>query len=147
MIEFGKTKSCTGRGEFEDAYGQRCMIQPSSSAETARIHLGAFDKGPHLSELGTMHLDRSMVAALLPHLQAFVNTGDMNDVTEEAVAGVGRAEAREALSEALAQAASNLEYEGWKGLAKALQELADPTPKKRRKPAAAQSNSGGSADA
>lgn len=126
-IEFGKNPMVTGRGEFTDAYGQKCIIQPSSSAEEAKIHVGAIDPGPHLEKAGTMHLTRSMVAALLPHLQAFVNTGSL-EATEEAVKAAHLIEAREALANALAQAAANLEGEGYGDMAEALQRLADPSP-------------------
>jgi hypothetical protein len=127
-IVFGGTPSCTGRGEFTDVYGQKCIIQPSSSAEGARIWLGAVDAGPHLKEVGTMHLDRSTVAALLPHLQAFVNTGSLT-ATKEAVNAAHAIEAREALADELHQAAANLESEGWAEVAVALRTLADPPAK------------------
>lgn len=48
-ITFGGTKSCTGRGEFTDSYGQRCIIQPSSSAEEPKIHLGASEQRQRLA--------------------------------------------------------------------------------------------------
>lgn len=124
-IVFGGTPSCTGRGEFTDSYGQKCIIQPSSSADGAKIHFGAIDPGPHIKEAGTMHLDRSTVAALLPHLQAFVNTGSL-EATEEAVTAAHAIEAREALADALHQAAANLEGDGWPEVADALRTLADP---------------------
>ena len=117
-IIFGEMKECTGRGTFTDSYGQKCIIQPSSSADGAKIHFGAIDPG-------TMHLDRSAVAALLPHLQAFVNTGSL-EATEEAVTAAHAVEAREALADALHQAAANLEGDGWPEVADALRTLADP---------------------
>lgn len=115
------------RGEFADTYGQLCRIQKSSSAEEDRIWLGAYDKGPHMNEVGEMHLNRAQVAALLPHLQAFVNTGSI-EATEEAVNAAHAVEAREALASAFSMAAAELEDDGFKGLANALRWLADPTP-------------------
>ena len=124
-ITFGQNPMCTGRGEFTDGSGQKCIIQPSRSAEGAHIWLGAIDPGPYLKEAGTMHLDRAAVAALLPHLQAFVNTGSL-EATEEAVTAAHAIEAREALADALHQTAANLEGDGWPEVAAALRTLADP---------------------
>lgn len=122
-IVFGQTSGYTGRGEFTDSYGQKCIIQPSSSADEAKIHLGVRDPGPHLDRAGSMHLTRSMVAALLPYLQAFVDTGSLTTI-ETDVERAHRVEAREAMANALAQAAADLS-ETHPDLAAAFQQLAD----------------------
>jgi hypothetical protein len=79
--------------DFTDAYGDKCSLQKSSSAESDKIWLGL--NKPILSSLvigegwkdfqlpggvlafSRMHLTREQVAKLLPHLQRFVDTGDI----------------------------------------------------------------------
>lgn len=74
-----------GRREFMDMYGSTCSVQDSSLATDDAIWLGVND-GEHFeckppynksdgSNGGRMHLSRGHVAALLPILQHFVNTG------------------------------------------------------------------------
>ena len=91
----------TARGfdlaEFEDGNGERCSLQKSSAAERDMIWLGVNEPNPkifpadgtgwhdyelpeNVSCTTRMHLDRKQVAALLPHLQAFVETGDIGDL-------------------------------------------------------------------
>ena len=59
-------------GKFTDVYELECSIQKSSSAAEDRIWLGVHDN--------RMHLSREHVEALLPLLQAFVDTGELNPV-------------------------------------------------------------------
>lgn len=63
----------TGRGftigRFKDIYGADCSIQKSSLAEIDALWLG--------SETGRMHITQEMAAALIPLLQAFVETGEL----------------------------------------------------------------------
>lgn len=68
------------RGEFVDRYGEKCSIQKSSLAFEDCIWLGC--QHETVKEDGTkcgarMHLTRPMVADLLPHLQRFVETGEL----------------------------------------------------------------------
>jgi hypothetical protein len=84
---------------FEDRNGNRCSLQKSSVATDDLIWLGCdeiglkkFTPGRSWSDVPTednpatgemyvantrMHLTREQVGALLPHLQAFVETGDI----------------------------------------------------------------------
>lgn len=126
FIVFGEHKSHTGRGDFEDAYGQKCMLAPSSSVEPS-VWFGPYDKGASLSNIGPMHLRQSQVKALLPYLIAFAETGDMN-IGPEQVKATERGLARLALQEQLEQAATELEDQGYGRLAEALRVLADPAP-------------------
>lgn len=91
-------------GEFEDLYGEKCSIQKSSLATDDAIWLGIDDAKPMIMAkdamaLGLnpetnvgwvpyeipdqvflttrMHLNREQVAALIPILQKFVDTGDL----------------------------------------------------------------------
>ena len=66
------------RGEFVDLYSDQCSIQESSLAEVDAIWLGVHktDKG---DESTRMHLNREMVAALLPLLKRFVKTGQLKE--------------------------------------------------------------------
>lgn len=80
-----------GRCEFEDMYGSTCSIQDSSLATDDCIWLGVndgehfqckppYNKNPDAKTTGGwMHLSRGQVAALLPLLQHFVNTGMLPD--------------------------------------------------------------------
>ena len=69
--------------EFEDRYKQKCSLQKSSLATEDAIWLGVHIGIP--AELGgkgedvnaRMHLTRKQVKALLPHLQAFAETGSI----------------------------------------------------------------------
>jgi len=90
--------------EFEDTYGAKCSLQKSSSAMEDKIWLGVNDADPkimvskakehglepqgdcgwmryHVPEsvlMNTrMHLNREQVAELLPYLQRFVETGEL----------------------------------------------------------------------
>lgn len=56
-------------GEFTDLHGRPCFIQKSSPGSPDCVWLGG-DGSP-------MHLTREMVAALLPLLRAFVETGEL----------------------------------------------------------------------
>lgn len=92
----------TARGfalsDFNDLYGAKCSIQKSSLASDDAIWLGVDDAKPQIMaskiiEGGTgwakyplpegvllttrMHLNREQVAALLPTLQHFVDTGEL----------------------------------------------------------------------
>lgn len=58
------------RGEFEDVMYETCTIQESSLATEPCIWLG-------IDRFDRMHLTRPMVAALLPHLRRFVETGEL----------------------------------------------------------------------
>lgn len=80
-------------GNFKDDYQKDCSIQMSSLATKACIWLGVDDLDPQILIPGTgwrpypipsnvlfhnrMHLDQKQVAALLPLLQKFVETGKL----------------------------------------------------------------------
>jgi hypothetical protein len=95
-------KSSTERGfpviEFKDSYGSKCSLQNSSSAAKPKIWLGVDDANPQIMAKSIMedgvgwvkcpmpegvtfttrmHLTRSQVADLIPHLQNFVDTGEI----------------------------------------------------------------------
>lgn len=93
-----KTERGFALHEFTDLYGVECRLQKSSLATDDAIWLGAKDIGlkrfvPYqgwsdveleMDPLGvnhiantSMHLNREQVAALLPLLQGFVETGDL----------------------------------------------------------------------
>lgn len=92
------------RGEFRDVYGTPCSIQKSSLATADAIWLGVTDADPKILHgdaralgiqtdatsgwvpypipptvnlITRMHLTREQVAALLPTLQHFVETGEL----------------------------------------------------------------------
>ncbi|HEX5426524.1 MAG TPA: hypothetical protein VFW94_23455 [Candidatus Acidoferrales bacterium] len=87
----------TNRGfqilEFTDLYGVACNIQKSSLANEHAIWIGCEDANPEVLIPGhgwtpvpmpeeyvantRMHLNREQVAALLPILQRFVDTGEI----------------------------------------------------------------------
>ena len=89
----------TGRGfkisEFEDSHGNKCTLQKSSSAIIDKIWLGISDpkltifedenmgkylnvKMPKNFQVNSrMHLTQDQVKELLPHLQKFVETGEL----------------------------------------------------------------------
>src|SRR4051812_32635371 len=62
--------------EFVDLYGAVCHLQESSLATDEAVWLGVFKdlKGDEVRR-GRMHLNREQVAALIPLLQLFVDTG------------------------------------------------------------------------
>lgn len=65
--------------EFKDRYGTPCSLQASSLAEyekpgTSAVWLGTDDVAPKVLGLTTrMHLDREQVAALIQHLQSWLD--------------------------------------------------------------------------
>ena len=99
--------------EFNDNYGQKCSLQKSSSALEDKIWLGINDAKPEIKVFDAkamgradicdgetvgwvpwpvppevlmhtrMHLTREQVAALLPALQHFVETGELPPLPEE----------------------------------------------------------------
>lgn len=100
QIPMGKTERGFSRMEFTDRNGVKCSLQQSSLAFEDCIWLGCSDiglkrftpgslgwediklenDGPHgvVHIANTrMHLNRDQVAVLLPHLQRFVETGDL----------------------------------------------------------------------
>lgn len=93
-IEIGKTARGFTIGEFKDANGVECSLQQSSVATDDFIWLGCNEPNPRiLPGDGTgwhpypipenvlcdtrMHLSRDQVEELLPHLQRFVETGEL----------------------------------------------------------------------
>lgn len=91
------TRTKTNRGferlEFVDLYGVECSLQASSLATDEAVWLGCSDANlkklvqfqgwtpvempENHSATTRMHLNREQVAALLPHLQRFVETGEL----------------------------------------------------------------------
>lgn len=88
--------SSTKRGfdvvEFKDHYNSPCSLQKSSLADLDAVWLGVDDANPMIMtsdgwdvydipqevQLTTrMHLTRDQVRELLPYLQAFVDTGEI----------------------------------------------------------------------
>ena len=103
-ITTGKTHRGFALGKFTDLYGAKCSIQKSSLATDDAVWLGIDDPEPkimasHAENYGVhtnettgwvtypipdvvslttrMHLNREQVAALLPTLQRFVETGEI----------------------------------------------------------------------
>ena len=103
-ITTGKTHRGFELGQFKDLYGKSCSIQKSSLATDDAIWFGINDAEPrimasHAEALGVdtdkttgwipyplhkdvslntrMHLNREQVAALLPTLQRFAETGEI----------------------------------------------------------------------
>lgn len=94
---FELTKEVTDRGfqrfQFKDTNSLICTLQESSGGDTPKIWLGIDkvvprylvpDKGwmdyrlpDHFLVSGRMHLNQIQVAALMPHLQKFVETGEL----------------------------------------------------------------------
>lgn len=88
-------------GTFTDGYGVECTIKKSSAAFEDYIWLGVnkpkltifkdSSKGQYIeTEVpenwmvdGLMHLSRKQVAKLLPLLQNFVETGELNEPTNQ----------------------------------------------------------------
>lgn len=66
---------------FRDHYGEECSLQESSLAEPAAIWFGcdrnAFHSGTGEPLSPRMHLTREQVAALLPLLAHFAETGKL----------------------------------------------------------------------
>ena len=85
------------RIDFKDQYGIDCSLQKSSLATEDCIWLGCNDADPKelISGLGwqrilmpkeyiantRMHLTREQVKQLLPYLERFVNTGEIEDAS------------------------------------------------------------------
>jgi hypothetical protein len=63
---------------FKDLYGVQCSLQKSSLATDDVIWFGC-DEGTHHQGqcMARMHLNQKQVAALLPALQHFVDTGEL----------------------------------------------------------------------
>lgn len=65
----------TNRGfqliKFSDSYGVPCSLQKSSAASQDKIWLGCDNAEAR------MHLTRQQVAKLLPYLERFVASGDL----------------------------------------------------------------------
>jgi hypothetical protein len=93
-MEVTKTDRGFALAEFDDFYGHRCSVQKSSLAEYDCIWLGVNDPKPQQLHYGEgwrpyplpegvqcttrMHLDREQVSALLPLLQRFADTGELD---------------------------------------------------------------------
>lgn len=71
-IKLGTNERGFAIGKFQDLYGHPCSVQKSSLATDDAIWLGR-DNIEH----ARMHLDRELVAALLPLLQRFIETGEL----------------------------------------------------------------------
>lgn len=93
-LAFTRTNRGFARAEFTDYNGEPCSVQKSSLADDDAIWLGVNDPHPKIFpgdntgwhdyplpenvQCSTrMHLTRDQVAALLPHLQRFVETGEV----------------------------------------------------------------------
>lgn len=91
-MEFEENGRGFKSGKFTDRYGNQCSLQESSLATESCIWLGCDDADPKIMvpEKGwqkvvipgmlcstRMHLTQAMVAALLPALQHFVETGEL----------------------------------------------------------------------
>lgn len=66
---------------FTDRYGKPCSIQQNSLATEPCIWLGCEHETVDADGLpigARMHLTQAMVAALIPFLQRFVDTGDLS---------------------------------------------------------------------
>ena len=75
-IKFRKTECGFKRADFEDLYNSQCSLQESSLATENAIWLGVH-KNYQGAESTRMHLTEKQVAALLPHLKRFVETGKL----------------------------------------------------------------------
>lgn len=94
-IEIGKTGRGFARADFEDFNEEKCSIQDSSLATANAIWLGVNKANPkflvqdkgwvpypiseEVSFTTRMHLSREQVAALIPILQRFVDTGSIEE--------------------------------------------------------------------
>lgn len=90
-----KTERGFSYSEFKDSYGQKCVLQKSSSAIEDKIWFGisnpkltvfqdnkkgnyiVSDMPDNFSVNSKMHLTRDQVKNLLPYLQKFVETGEL----------------------------------------------------------------------
>lgn len=88
-----KTERGFDRIEFKDHYNVDCSLQKSSLATEGAIWFGCDDASPKQLISGKgwidiempipyvantrMHLTHAQVAELIPHLQMFVNTGEI----------------------------------------------------------------------
>ena len=78
------TQRCFARLEFEDRYNQCCSLQKSSLAFEDCIWFGVDEgipdnvTGEREEIMGRMHLTRDMVRELLPVLQHFADTGELD---------------------------------------------------------------------
>ena len=92
-IKIKKTERGFSFGEFIDRYGAKCSIQKSSIATEDCIWLGINEVDPQVMAPGgwqkfeipgdvllnaKMHLTKNQVKELLPLLQSFVTTGELN---------------------------------------------------------------------
>jgi len=99
MSDIEQTERGFDRFEFTDDYGEECSLQISSSAEDYKIWLGINKPVPRLMSYhinggkpngwvdhplhpetftsGRMHLTRDQVKILLPYLNKFVETGEI----------------------------------------------------------------------
>lgn len=89
----GKTNRGFTLLEFEDRYGVKCSLQKSSLATEDAIWFGCNDADPRVMLPGTgwtpikmpteyaantrMHLTQEQVRTLLPYLQRFAETGEL----------------------------------------------------------------------
>lgn len=76
MIKLVDTQRGFARGDFKDAYEEKCSIQESSVG--SNLWLGCNHETKDLDGVGCgarMHLTQKMVADLIPLLQRFVDTG------------------------------------------------------------------------
>lgn len=77
-IEIKQTSRGFDAGKFTDLYASECSIQKSSLATQDCIWLGVDQPAPDMAGLQLrMHLTRATVADLLPLLQRFVDTGEL----------------------------------------------------------------------
>lgn len=60
------------RGDFADVYGNECSIEETNNIMGHNIKLGRNDQA-------RITLSRETVAALLPHLQRFAETGTLKE--------------------------------------------------------------------
>jgi hypothetical protein len=92
-MEFKKTERGFAISEFIDYYGSKCSIQKSSLAFTNAIWLGVDEVHPKIMTSegwidydipkevllsSRMHLTQDMVKELLPILQSFAETGELD---------------------------------------------------------------------
>lgn len=99
-----KTERGFSIANFIDRYGEKCSLQKSSLATEDCIWFGLDDATPQIMaskiidggtgwakyplpddvHIGTrMHLTQDMVKMLLPYLQKFAETGELNTPTED----------------------------------------------------------------
>jgi hypothetical protein len=77
-LKIDSTERGFARAEFKDRKGEECSIQKSSVATEDCLWLGQNTGTHHMGEcMSRMHLTRKQVAALLPLLQCFVETGEL----------------------------------------------------------------------